>query len=374
MLYSVYQLIALVLNLVIKKVPSRSLCFVFSMQDPVLLTPAAAAISNEAVYEELPESAPFRTHLMAGALAGIAEHTITYPFDLIKTRMQVNWRIPSPFQSLNNNEMSVSAFNKVTPFPGWKAAWSGVSSVILGAGPAHALYFASYEAVKKTLTNLVHKDQFPSVHTPPWVHSVAGVVATTLADALMCPFDVIKQRMQIATVSKNSMFTHAKSIFMGEGGLRAFYIAYPTTLLMNVPFHAVQFPVYEGCCKALNPHSHYSPGTHIVSGAVAGGLAAALTTPIDVIKTTLQTRNAVLSPEDCSRIRGAWSTIQWVLVKQKSNENGVGGGYVGRVRRLARFFWRGTVPRVLTFMPSTAICWTTYEYFKWLLQATSAHE
>jgi hypothetical protein len=35
-------------------------------------------------YEELPEGSPAWVSLSAGALAGIAEHTITYPFDSIK--------------------------------------------------------------------------------------------------------------------------------------------------------------------------------------------------------------------------------------------------------------------------------------------------
>lgn len=37
-------------------------------------------------YEELPEGSPAWVSLSAGALAGIAEHTITYPFDSIKVR------------------------------------------------------------------------------------------------------------------------------------------------------------------------------------------------------------------------------------------------------------------------------------------------
>lgn len=35
-------------------------------------------------YEELPEGTPAWINLSAGAMAGIAEHSITYPFDSIK--------------------------------------------------------------------------------------------------------------------------------------------------------------------------------------------------------------------------------------------------------------------------------------------------
>lgn len=38
----------------------------------------------EEPYEELPPGTSLYAHLAAGALAGIAEHTIMFPFDAIK--------------------------------------------------------------------------------------------------------------------------------------------------------------------------------------------------------------------------------------------------------------------------------------------------
>lgn len=40
------------------------------------------------------------------------------------------------------------AFGKVVSTEGASRLWRGVWSVILGAGPAHAVYFGTYEAVK----------------------------------------------------------------------------------------------------------------------------------------------------------------------------------------------------------------------------------
>lgn len=53
---------------------------------------------------------------------------------------------------------------------------------------------------------------------------------------------------------------------------------------MTVPFTAVQFSAYESLKGLMNPAGTYSPLTHIVAGGVAGGLAAAVTTPLDVAK------------------------------------------------------------------------------------------
>lgn len=41
-----------------------------------------------------------------------------------------------------------NALQRITSLEGAKTLWRGVNSVILGAGPAHALYFGTYEVVK----------------------------------------------------------------------------------------------------------------------------------------------------------------------------------------------------------------------------------
>ena len=42
-----------------------------------------------------------------------------------------------------------NAFTRISSTEGARALWRGVSSVIMGAGPAHAVHFGAYEAVKE---------------------------------------------------------------------------------------------------------------------------------------------------------------------------------------------------------------------------------
>lgn len=79
------------------------------------------------------------------------------------------------------------------------------------------------------------------------------------------------------------------SIYRTEG-IRAFYRSYTTQLAMNVPFQSLHFVTYEFCQNVTNADRAYNPTAHMVSGAVAGGIAAALTTPLDVCKTLLNTQ------------------------------------------------------------------------------------
>jgi solute carrier family 25 iron transporter 28/37 len=178
---------------------------------------------------------------------------------------------------------------------------------------------------------------------------------------------VIKQRMQLQSSTYRSVIACAKHVHATEG-LRAFYISYPTTLLMNIPLQAVQFSVYEILKSFLNPTGEYSPSTHIAAGGVAGGVAAALTTPLDVAKvgalawtvkektfcpdlttfcsqTLLQTRGT----SNDARIRNARGMAEALKII------------------VARDGWkglrRGMSARVVTFAPSTAISWASYEFF-----------
>ena len=55
---------------------------------------------------------------------------------------------------------------------------------------------------------------------------------------------VVKQRMQIQGSTFRSVATCFRDVYKAEG-LSAFYVSYPTTLTMTVPFTAVQFSTYE---------------------------------------------------------------------------------------------------------------------------------
>jgi len=288
----------------------------------------------EIEYEALSPNAGLSVNMLAGALAGITEHAVMFPVDSIKTRMQVFTTSPAAMYSSIGN-----AFTRIASTEGSRALWRGVSSVILGAGPAHAVHFGTYEAVKELAGgNETHGSQWLAT-------SGAGAAATIASDALMNPFDVVKQRMQLHNSEFRSIFTCARTVYRTEG-IGAFYISYPTTLMMSIPFTAVQFSVYEHLKRFLNPQNSYSPVVHMIAGGLSGAVAGAVTTPLDVAKTLLQTRGTSHDPE-IRASRGMMDAFR--IIYQRDGMKG---------------FARGLTPRILTFMPSNALCWLSYEFFK----------
>lgn len=60
-------------------------------------------------------------------------------------------------------------------------------------------------------------------------------------------------------------------------------------LLMNVPFTAVHFSAYETAKKLMAAEDDEGLAVQLLAGGAAGGLSAAITNPLDVVKTRIQT-------------------------------------------------------------------------------------
>ena len=63
----------------------------------------------------------------------------------------------------------------------------------------------------------------------------------------------------------------------------------------KVPFSMTQFYIYDKVQNILNPDRAYSPVSNAIAGALAGGFAAFITTPLDNIKTCLNTQESLLT-------------------------------------------------------------------------------
>ncbi|XP_014331634.1 mitoferrin-2-like [Xiphophorus maculatus] len=314
----------------------------------------SASVEPEVDYEGLPQGAASSTHMLAGAVAGIMEHCLMYPVDCVKTRMQSLH--PEPGARYRN---VMDALRQIVRTEGLWRPIRGVNVLAVGAGPAHALYFACYEKIKFSLSDAIH----PGTNSH-FANGVAGCAATVLHDAIMNPAEVVKQRMQMFNSPYRGVLDCMGSLLRQEGPA-AFYRSYTTQLTMNVPFQALHFMTYEYLQELLNPHRQYNPSSHVVSGALAGALAAAATTPLDVCKTLLNTQEAQ-----------AVHVIQAGAAATAAAASGPESRYISGLSEAFRTvyrtggvpaFFKGVQARVIYQMPSTAISWSVYEFFKYII-------
>ncbi|XP_059621024.1 mitoferrin isoform X1 [Phlebotomus argentipes] len=279
-------------------------------------------------YEQLPTTSVF-TNMTAGAIAGVLEHCIMYPLDSVKTRMQ-------SLSPVTKGSTIMSTMTTMIQKEGIFRPVRGMGAVVAGAGPAHAFYFASYEYCKTSLSRVTPHNQLNYI--------TSAVVATLIHDAISNPTEVIKQRLQMYNSPYNSVIQCMKSVYQAEG-MKAFYRSYLTQLVMNLPYQAIHFSTYEFFQNVLNKEHRYNPPVHVVAGGAAGAAAAALTTPLDVVKTLLNTQETSVGTT-----KGMADAVRKIYER---------AGTPG--------FFKGLMPRVLYSMPATAICWSTYEFFKFII-------
>lgn len=272
---------------------------------------------------------------------------------------------------------------------------------------AHALYFSVFEAAK------VAYGADRDGHNP-MAAAMTGATAALSHDMIMTPFDTIKQRMQLGYYKS---VVHCIREVTRVEGVRSFYLSLPATLAMNIPHGSIVIAVNESMRKMFlgrnaDPKSPLSVSASLASGSVAGGIAAILTTPLDVIKTRLQTQHlapcseqqiveTVAKKQQLLRTATGGSLGQAAVVITQSKSIHYDGcidkgapsssGSVGATPRVesvperlpaearmtmrqvvqriwaqegAAGFFRGAVPRMLSQAPAVAISWTVYETLK----------
>lgn len=191
-----------------------------------------------------------------------------FPLDTIKTRLQ-----------------SQQGFHKAG---GFRGIYAGVPSAAVGSFPNAAAFFVTYECTKSLLGA-------GGAVSPPHVAPVTHMLAASLGEIVAClirvPTEVVKQRTQASPTSSTYNMLLAT---LREEGVRGLYRGYGSTVLREIPFSLVQFPLWE-YLKTLwswrQGHTLYS-WQSAVCGAFAGAVAAFVTTPLDVAKTRIMLAKA----------------------------------------------------------------------------------
>lgn len=150
--------------------------------------------------------------MIAGAIAGIMEHCVMYPLDSVKvsetirqpdnssatdgpkdkkchwpvlrlSRPQVQlvtseWIFQTRMQSLvtSGREGISETLLRMIRHEGMLRPVRGMSAMVVGAGPSHALYFSSYEYLKNTLVKYSSSEKYHTAVYGKMLHSLSSVV------------------------------------------------------------------------------------------------------------------------------------------------------------------------------------------------------
>ena len=200
-------------------------------------------------------STPLWVSLVSGGVAGTFTDITLFPLDTVKTRLQSG--------SLANRQLV-------------RGLYQGIGPAALASAPSAALFFGTYEFAKKFSSD------------SPFGHGQAAIAGEIVSALFKVPFEVVKQRLQA-----NSTHSSAWQVFIDiyrREGYRGCYAGLGATLAREIPFGFIQMPLYEFFKKIVQQNTGGSEVTSLQAcgcGAVAGGIAAAATCPVDVWKTRL---------------------------------------------------------------------------------------
>merc|ERR1740123_1568063 len=213
---------------------------------------------------------------------------------------------------------TLDAMAKISRVEGVSSLWSGLSPTLVLAIPTTVTYFTMYEQLKVMLSEL--RQSSPSSAqspAPSWVSLTAGGLARLVA----------------------------------------------VTLLRDVPFSALYWPLYESTRDTLRRwaairerRSLYTLTVqennfliNFMSGALAGSVASTITLPFDVIKTIKQ----IEMGEKIMKVPAVGQPRTNInIAKELVSDQGV------------RSLFSGLIPRLLKVAPACAIMISSYEYCK----------
>jgi solute carrier family 25 S-adenosylmethionine transporter 26 len=286
---------------------------VLNLPDSSLVFPGHGPASNKTVEKTINES---KKHLVDAGVARCLSIFTMFPVDTIKTRLQMGQPNAFSFDGL----------------------YKGVGGSLFGQVPYGVLTFGSYEMYKKTFLK-----NMPNVK-PAFVYALAAICGDITGSGWLCPSEVVKQQTQAGMYASTG--DAVRGIFEKKG-IAGFYQGYMGGLARDVPFRVAQLVSFEIAknfylrAKTMKlPEGekvNLSAAESAICGAVAGSFSAAITSPLDRIKTLLMTDSVAYGGTVGSCISKIW------------RDEGVAG------------LFQGMVPRVVYIAPSVAIFFIAYE-------------
>jgi hypothetical protein len=119
-----------------------------------------------------------------------------------------------------------------------------------------------------------------------------GAFSVIFHDLIMTPTEALKQRVQLLRSENASISIRevAVSAYRKEG-IIAFYRSFPVNYAMNIPFGSLIVAFNERLKYLLGVKEGDHSLNYYFCGALAGAIASIPTTPLDVIKTKLNTQH-----------------------------------------------------------------------------------
>jgi len=312
-----------------------------------------------------PTLAPSLIESTAGFTAGCVSTLAVHPFDIVKTRLQIEQnersRPGGSFRAIKRIALEGGNANGATGIV--RSFYRGLTPNMVGNSVSWALYFMWYDYVKgvirTTRARTAPSTKLGKQELKGSDYFLASGISGIMTAVLTNPIWVVKTRM--LSTSRNAPGAYRSTVqgalsLYREEGIRGFYRGLLPSLF-GVSHGAIQFMAYE----QLKNHwaLHFRSGTKdnlsnldfLSLSAASKMFAGSITYPYQVVRARLQTYDAG------RQYKGTWDVVRKVW-----RHEGIGG------------FYKGLGPNIVRVLPSTCVTFLVYENTKFYLPRLLADE
>jgi len=185
------------------------------------------------------------TRLLAGGGAGITAASLTYPLDLVRTRLAAQTK-EMYYRGISH------ALLTITRDEGYRGLYKGMGTTLMGVGPNIAINFCVYETLK-SMWVARRPDMSPAL-----VSLACGSFAGICSSTATFPIDLVRRRMQLegaggkAKVYTSGLGGTFKEIIAKEG-LFGLYRGILPEYYKVIPSVGIVFMTYEFMKRILRP-------------------------------------------------------------------------------------------------------------------------
>lgn len=175
----------------------------------------------------------FKQLIMSGTLAGLFQISMTYPLELVRTRLTLSegMKQGSTYKGI------LDCGRQTVKVEGWKSLYKGITPTWLSGAPYVGLQMTFYEVIK----NNIGDSHFHVL--------VSGSLSGIIAQTITYPGDTIRRRMQTNGIGGSpsiySGMLDCISKTVRTEGFRALYKGLKANTVRCIPGAAIQFWAYD---------------------------------------------------------------------------------------------------------------------------------
>ncbi|XP_054442669.1 mitochondrial glutamate carrier 2 isoform X2 [Pteronotus mesoamericanus] len=246
--------------------------------------------------------------LINGGMAGLVGVTCVFPIDLAKTRLQ-NQQGTGPYRGMTD------CLVKTARAEGFLGMYRGAAVNLTLVTPEKAIKLAANDFLRQLLMG-------DGTQRNLKMEMLAGCGAGMCQVVITCPMEMLKIQLQDAgrlaagapgsapSPPTRPSATHIARELLRTQGLAGLYKGLGATLLRDIPFSIIYFPLFANLngLGVSEPAGKASFAHSFLSGCVAGCVAAITVTPLDVLKTRIQTLKKGLGEDSYSGLADCTSS------------------------------------------------------------------